>query len=189
MLWSTGHLFLIFLLLKNIDIIGALDMIFPWALQILLVTLLATSMKSRKSEREKYKREQDYNMAVWYYYMPVSKWISIVKSVGFRKISNLFLINNLHNVTFEKLAENIRRHVSSFLQEIKIYFETLETLKRGDRRVRIFSAHNNWWVTPEVSLPLPYQRSANVFLNFLRQGVKIMYYCKNMHSKSLKCAK
>ena len=62
-------------------------------------------------------------------------------------------------------------------------------LKRGDRRVRIFSAHNNWWVTPEVSLPLPYQRSANVFLNFLRQGVKIMYYCKNMHSKSLKCAK
>ena len=21
-------------------------------------------------------------------------------------------------------------------------------LKRGDRRVRIFSAHNNWWVTP-----------------------------------------
>ena len=62
-------------------------------------------------------------------------------------------------------------------------------LKRGDRRVRIFSAHNNWWVSPEVSLPLPYQRSANVFLNFLRQGVKIMHYCKNMHSKSLKCAK
>ena len=67
-------------------------------------------------------------------------------------------------------------------------FKTL-ALKRGDRRVRIFSAHNNWWVTPEVSLALPYQRSANVFLNFLRQGVKIMSYCKNMHSKSLKCAK
>ena len=62
-------------------------------------------------------------------------------------------------------------------------------LKRGDRRVRIFSAHNNWWATPEVSLLLPYQRSAKVFLNFLRQGVKTMYYFKNMHSKLLKCAK
>ena len=62
-------------------------------------------------------------------------------------------------------------------------------LKGGDRRVRRFSAHNNWWATPEVSLLLPYQRSAKVFLNFLRQGVKTMYYLKNMHSKSLKCAK
>ena len=59
----------------------------------------------------------------------------------------------------------------------------------GDRRVRIFSAYNNWWATQEVSLPLPYQRSANVFLNFLQQGVKTMYYFKNMYSKSLKCAK
>ena len=42
---------------------------------------------------------------------------------------------------------------------------------------------------PEVSLPLPYQRSAKVFLIFLRQAVKTMYYFKNMHSKSLKCAK
>ena len=63
------------------------------------------------------------------------------------------------------------------------------TLKGGDRRVRIFSAHNNWWATPEVSLPLPYQRSAKLFLIFLRQGVKTMYCFKNMHSKSLKCAK
>ena len=47
-------------------------------------------------------------------------------------------------------------------------------LKGGDRRVRIFSAHNNWWATPEVSLPLPYQHSAKIFLNFLRQGVKTM---------------
>ena len=39
-------------------------------------------------------------------------------------------------------------------------------LKGGDRRVRIFSAHNNWWATPEVSLPLPYQRSAKIFLIF-----------------------
>ena len=39
-------------------------------------------------------------------------------------------------------------------------------LKRGDRRVRILSAHNNWWATPEVSLLLPYQRSAKVFLSF-----------------------
>ena len=39
-------------------------------------------------------------------------------------------------------------------------------LKGGDRRVRRFSAHNNWWATPEVSLLLPYQRSAKVFLNF-----------------------
>ena len=62
-------------------------------------------------------------------------------------------------------------------------------LKGGDRRVRIFSAHNNWWATPEVSLPLPYQRSAKEFLNLLRQGVKTMYYFNNMHSKSLKCAK
>ena len=61
-------------------------------------------------------------------------------------------------------------------------------LKGGDRRVRIFSAHNNWWATPEVSLPLPYQRSAKIFLIFLRQGVKTVYYCKNMHSKSLKYA-
>ena len=64
-----------------------------------------------------------------------------------------------------------------------------KSLKGGDRRVRIFSAHNNWWATPEVSLPLPYQRSAKIFLNFLRQGVKTMYYFNNMHSKSLKCAK
>ena len=49
-------------------------------------------------------------------------------------------------------------------------------LKGGDRRVRRFSAHNSWWATPEVSLLLPYQRSAKVFLNFLRQGVKTMYY-------------
>ena len=55
-------------------------------------------------------------------------------------------------------------------------------LKGGDRRVRIFSAHNNWWATPEVSLPLPYQRSAKIFLNFLQQGVKTMYYFKNIHS-------
>ena len=62
-------------------------------------------------------------------------------------------------------------------------------IKGDDRRVRIFSAHNNWWATPEVSLPLPYQRSAKLFLIFLRQGVKTMYYFKNMRSKSLKCAK
>ena len=62
-------------------------------------------------------------------------------------------------------------------------------LKGGDRRVRIFSAHNNWWATPEMSLPLPYQRSAKVSLNFLRQAVKTMYYFKNMHSRSLKWAK
>ena len=56
-------------------------------------------------------------------------------------------------------------------------------LKGGDRRVRIFSAHKNWWATPEVSSPLPYQRSAKVFLNLLRQGVKAMYHFKNVHSK------
>ena len=67
---------------------------------------------------------------------------------------------------------------------------TMTHLKGGDRRVRRFSAHNNWWATPEVSLLLLYQRSAKVFLNFFRQGVKkTMYYFKNMHSKSLKCAK
>ena len=38
-------------------------------------------------------------------------------------------------------------------------------------------------------LPIGGQRSAKVFLNFLRQGVKTMYYFKNMHSRSLKCAK
>ena len=67
--------------------------------------------------------------------------------------------------------------------------ERRNLLKGGDRRVRILSAHNNWWATPEVSLPLPYKRSAKVFLNLLRQGVKTMYYFKNMYSKSLKCAK
>ena len=66
---------------------------------------------------------------------------------------------------------------------------TGKLLKGGDRRVRIFSAHNNWWATPEVSLPLPYQHSAKVFLNLLRQGVNTMYYFRNMHSKSLKCTK
>ena len=48
----------------------------------------------------------------------------------------------------------------------EVDFKNLTKLKRGDRRVRIFSAHNNWWATPEVSLPLPYQRSAKIFLNF-----------------------
>ena len=67
--------------------------------------------------------------------------------------------------------------------------EKTTPLKGGDRRVRRFSAHNNWWATLEVSLLLLYERSAKVFLNFLRQGVKTMYYFKNMHSKSLKCAK
>ena len=70
-----------------------------------------------------------------------------------------------------------------------LYNLSTEDLKGGDRRVRIFSAHNNWWATPEVSLPLPYQRSAKIFLIFLQQGVKTMYYFKNIHSKSLKCAK
>ena len=65
----------------------------------------------------------------------------------------------------------------------------LRKLKGGDRRVRIFSAHNNWWATPEVSLPLSHQRSAKIILIFLRQEVKTMYYFKNMHSKSLICAK
>ena len=82
----------------------------------------------------------------------------------------------------KKFADDVKSELDEALKQIAI-------LKRGDRRVRIFSAHNNWWVTPEVRLPLPYQRSANVFLNSLRQGVMIMYYCKNVHSKSLKCAK
>ena len=54
------------------------------------------------------------------------------------------------------------RSPTDFFTDLRIK-KTYVTLKRGDRRVRIFSAHNNWWVTPEVSLPLPYQRSANVF--------------------------
>ena len=33
--------------------------------------------------------------------------------------------------------------------------KAFRNLKGGDRRVRIFSAHNNWWATPEVRLPLP----------------------------------
>ena len=66
----------------------------------------------------------------------------------------------------------------------KNQLNTLEkSLKGGDRRVRIFSAHNNWWATPEVISPLPYQRNAKVFLNLLRQGVKAMYYFQNVHSK------
>ena len=48
----------------------------------------------------------------------------------------------------------------------RVYFNMAYYLKGGDRRVRIFSAHNNWWATAEVSLPLPYQRSAKVFLIF-----------------------
>ena len=46
------------------------------------------------------------------------------------------------------------------------YNIVMALLKGGDRRVHIFSANNNWWATPEVSLLLPYQRSAEVFLNF-----------------------
>ena len=53
--------------------------------------------------------------------------------------------------------------------------------KGGDRQVRIFFAQNHCSGTPEVSLLLPYQRSA--------EGVGTMYYFKIMHSKSLKCAK
>ena len=49
---------------------------------------------------------------------------------------------------------------------LQLYMLIDKPLKGGDRRVRIFSAHNNWWATPEVSLPLPYQRSAKIFLNF-----------------------
>ena len=75
---------------------------------------------------------------------------------------------------------------SPTLQITKFKNVNILILKGGDRRVRIFSAHNNWWATPEMSLPLPYQRSAKVSLNFLRQGVKTMYCFKNMHSKSLK---
>ena len=83
-----------------------------------------------------------------------------------------------------KKSRNLRQKL------VSTYIILRQILKRSDRRVRIFSAHNNWWATPEVSLLLPYQRSAKVFLNFLRQGVKTMYYFKNMHahSKSLKCA-
>ena len=66
--------------------------------------------------------------------------------------------------------------VKLFIKE-PVTFE-FRGLKGGDRRVRIFSAHNNWWATPEVSSPLPYQRSAKVFLNLLRQGVKATYYFK-----------
>ena len=44
----------------------------------------------------------------------------------------------------------------------------------GDRRVRIFSADNNWWATPEVSLSLPYQRSPKVFLNFFAKNLEIL---------------
>ena len=66
---------------------------------------------------------------------------------------------------------------------LRIHIYCALSLKGGDRRVRIFSAHNNRWATPEVSSPLPYQRSAKVFLNLLRQGVKAMYYFKNVHSK------
>ena len=50
-------------------------------------------------------------------------------------------------------------------------------LKGGDRRVRIFSVHNNWWATLEVSLPLSYQHSAKVFLNSYatRSGDNILF--------------
>ena len=94
---------------------------------------------------------------------------------------------------FITLEERRKAHcvklVSDMAQEDHKLNHLLPPLKRGDRRVRIFSAHNNWWATPEVSLLLPYQRSAKVILNFSRQGVKTMYYFKNMHSKLLKCAK
>ena len=92
------------------------------------------------------------------------------------QFSNMAYIRNIHWKEDDILKSDLKKYVK-------------EDLKGGDRRVRIFSAHNNWWATPEVSLLLLYQRSAKVFLNFLRQGVKTMYYFKNMHSKSLKCAK
>ena len=46
---------------------------------------------------------------------------------------------------------------------------SMSNLKGANRQVCIFSAHN-WWATPEVSLLLPYQQSAKVFLNFLQKG-------------------
>ena len=61
--------------------------------------------------------------------------------------------------------------------------QNLHVLKDGDRPVRIYSADNNWWATPEVSLPLPYQRSAKVFLNFcdkeLRQCITLKIFIRS----------
>ena len=105
----------------------------------------------------------------------------------------IFDENNKSNQIKRFLSKSTRvPHAKFYICKKVIFFENFDyraTLKGGDRRVRIFSAHNNWWATPEVSLPLPYQRSAKVFLNLLRQGVKTMYYFKNMYSKSLKYAK
>ena len=80
---------------------------------------------------------------------------------------------------FDPILNTTEQHFDTSLNSVFSFSMScfvLEILKRGDRRERIFSAHNNWWATPEVSLPLPYQRSAKVFLIFLRQGVKTMYY-------------
>ena len=47
-------------------------------------------------------------------------------------------------------------------------------LNVGNTRVRIFSAHNNWWATAVVILPFavlkPHART--YFSDFLRQGVE-----------------
>ena len=98
---------------------------------------------------------------------------------------NTIIVRHTYLLTFAKNISQIGNGRNLALP--RSYTDSL--LKGGDRRVRIFSAHNNWWATPEVSLPLPYQCSAKSFLIFLGQGAKTMYYFKNMHSKSLKCVK
>ena len=50
----------------------------------------------------------------------------------------------------------------------QIYFKIL---KVGDRRVRIFSAHNNWWAILVINAVFkPHART--YFSDFLRQGVQ-----------------
>ena len=64
------------------------------------------------------------------------------------------VIHTIYISYFSRIAANDMQNAQQLMIIIKLIRE--RNLKGGDRRVRIFSAHNNWWATPDVSLPLPY---------------------------------
>lgn len=48
-------------------------------------------------------------------------WGRLLNEISYCFLTNLFLVNNFHNVSFEELAENIRWHQGSFLQNLIEY--------------------------------------------------------------------
>ena len=68
---------------------------------------------------------------------------------------------NIFTSSFFTITINSNHYFNAhYLQKVNLFHHSY--LKGGNRRVCIFSAHNKWWATPEVRLPLLYQRSAKV---------------------------